>query len=82
MEIICKLILTQILKIEDVELTVANNDSQIKIFDTDDFELQAMLIKTVEKNKYILLIRSNVNSSSILPIVCHEMIHLKQYYNN
>lgn len=78
---ICKLILTQILGIEDIVLTVANNDSQIKIFDTDDFELKAMLIHNSNLPNYTLLIRSDVGAGEILSIVCHEMIHLKQYYN-
>ncbi|MBO7692863.1 MAG: hypothetical protein J6T10_09570 [Methanobrevibacter sp.] len=43
MEKLCKIILSQILKIDDVELTVAIGDSQIRLFDTPDFELQAML---------------------------------------
>jgi hypothetical protein len=70
---ICKLILTQILNIDDVELTVANNDSQISIFDTSDFELRAMLIKQPISKRYTLLIRSNVTGSELLSIVCHEM---------
>ena len=77
---ICKLILTQILHIDDVELTVANNDNQIKIFDTSDFELLALLIKQPTSHRYTLLIRSNVSGSELLSIVCHEMWHLEQYY--
>ena len=79
MTTICKLILTQILNIQDVELTVVTNDSQVKIFDTPDFELQAMLIGYPSLKKYSLILRSNIGAASILSVVCHEMVHLDQY---
>jgi hypothetical protein len=44
MEKTCKIILSEILKIDDVELNVVIGDSQIRMFDTPDFELKAMLI--------------------------------------
>lgn len=77
---ICKLILTQILGIKDVELTVVTNDSQIKIFDTPDFELQAMMLGNRPLKKYTLLLRSNIGAANVLSIVCHEMWHLSQMY--
>ena len=79
MTTICKLILTQILNIKDIELIVVTNDSQVKIFDTPDFELQAMLIGYPNLNKYSLILRSNIGAASILSVVCHEMVHLDQY---
>ena len=80
MTTICKLILVEILGIKDVELTVTSNDNQIKLFDTKDFELQAMLLGNPNLKKYTLLIRSNVSSSSTLSIICHEMWHLSQMH--
>lgn len=79
MTTICKLILTQILNIQDIELTVATNDSQVKMFDTPDFELHAMLIGYPNLKKYSLILRSNIGAASILSVVCHEMVHLDQY---
>ena len=73
MVIICKLILTQILNIDDVELNIVNNDSQIKIFDTPDFKLEAMLIGYPNSKQYTLFLRSDILSSNVLSIVCHEM---------
>ena len=81
MVMICKLILTKILGIEDVELTVVTNDTQIKIFDTPDFELRAMLLGVPTLKKYTLILRSNVGASEVLSIVCHEMWHLSQMYH-
>lgn len=78
---VCKIILTEILGIEDIELSIDVNDSQIKIFDTPDFELKAMMTGYPKLKKYNLLLRSDIGAASVLPIVCHEMIHLKQMYN-
>lgn len=75
---ICKLILTEILGIKDIELTVVTNDVQIKIFDTPDFELQAMLTGNPQWKKYTLFLRSNIGAANVLSIVCHEMWHLAQ----
>lgn len=80
MTTICKLILVEILGIKDVELTVVNNDSQIKIFDTSDFELRAMMLGNQALKKYTLILRSNVGAAEVLSIVCHEMWHLCQMY--
>lgn len=79
MTTICKLILTQILNIQDIELTVATNDSQVKMFDTPDFELHAMLIGHPGLKKYSLILRSTISAADLLSIVCHEMVHLDQY---
>jgi hypothetical protein len=73
MEKLCKIILSEILKIDDVELTVAIGDSQIKRFDTPDFELQAMLTGQPQLKKYTLLLRSSIGAANVLQIVCHEM---------
>lgn len=80
MERICKIILSEILKIDDVELIVAIGDSQIKLFDTPDFELQAILTGQPQLKKYTLLLRSNIGTANVLSIVCHEMWHLAQMY--
>ena len=75
---ITKLILSEILGIKDIELTVVTNDNQVSKFDTKDFELRAMLTGNPNIKKYTLLIRSNVGSSELLSIICHEMVHLNQ----
>ena len=78
---ICKIILTEILGIKDIELTVVTNDTQIKIFDTPDFELKAMLMGQRQLKNYTLLLRSDIGAANVLSIVCHEMWHLKQMYD-
>ena len=78
---ICKIILVEILGIKDIELTVTVNDKQIKMFDTPDFELQAMLLGYPKLKSYTLVLRSNIGAANVLPIVCHEMWHLKQMHN-
>ena len=78
---ICKIILVEILGIKDIELTVTVNDKQIKMFDTPDFELQAMLLGYPKLKSYTLVLRSNIGAANVLSIVCHEMWHLKQMYN-
>lgn len=78
---ICKLILTEILGIKDIELTVVTNDNQVSKFDTKDFELRAMLLGTPSIKKYTLLLRSNIGAAEVLSIVCHEMVHLNQMHN-
>ena len=70
---ICKIILVEILGIKDIELTVTVNDKQIKMFDTPDFELQAMLLGYPKLKSYTLVLRSNIGAANVLSIVCHEM---------
>lgn len=61
-----------------IELILINNDSVLKKFDTNDFELQALLYKTNVLNTYQLIIRTTP-SESIEKIIAHEMVHLNQY---
>lgn len=75
---VCKIILSEILNIDDIELTVTVNDTQIKLYDTPDFNLEAMLLGYPNLKKYTLLLRSDIGAANILPIVCHEMWHLSQ----
>lgn len=79
MTTMCKLILTQILKIEDVDLIVVTNDNMISKFDSNDLEMQAVLQAIPEKHQYRLTYHSRVSAASMLLILCHEMVHLKQY---
>ena len=74
-----KLILTQILGLEDIELVVITNDRAISKFDSNDLEFQAVLQADPEKHKYRLTYHSKAGAANILSILCHEMIHLKQY---
>lgn len=75
----CKLALTQILGITNVELIVVNNDRVITHFDSNDIEMQALLQGEPEKHKYRLNLHSRVNASNVASVVCHELIHLKQF---
>lgn len=75
----CKIALTQILKIENVELVVVTNDKMISRFDSSDIEMQAILQGVPEEHRYRLTLHSRISPSMIPVIVCHELIHLKQY---
>ena len=79
METICKLILTKILGIEDVELYVYTNDKQVSMFDNANIEIRAILTMQPMPHTYTLFLKSNVIYSELLSIICHEMVHLKQY---
>ncbi|MBQ8132513.1 MAG: hypothetical protein IJ193_08490 [Bacilli bacterium] len=79
METMCKLILTQILDVKDVELIAVTNDHMISKFDSSDLEMQAILQAIPEKHQYRLTYHSRVGAGNLLLILCHEMVHLKQY---
>lgn len=79
MTTMAKLILTQILGIENVELTVITKDKAIEKYSSDDLEMQAVLQAIPEQHKYRLTYHSRVSGANLLYILCHEMIHLKQY---
>jgi hypothetical protein len=69
--------ITQILDINDeAELTLMYNDKLLNQLSKGDVEYEALLQNTIP-NKYILMIKSDVSKLHI--IICHEMIHLKQY---
>lgn len=74
-----KIILTQILGLEDIDLVVITNDKAITKFDTNDLELQAILQADPDRHRYRLTYHSRVGAANMLPILCHEMIHLKQH---
>lgn len=78
LQIVCKIILTEILGITDVILNVFTNDTALKRFDTDDVKMQAILSRAGKTNMYTLHLRSDI--TDIIPIICHEMVHLSQYY--
>ncbi len=76
---VCKLILTQILNVTDVELIIVTNDRIISKFDSNDLEMQAILQAIPERHQYRLSLHSRISPSTLPLIICHEMIHLKQY---
>lgn len=80
METICKLILTKILNIQDIQLNIYTDDRTVSKFDNDDIEILAILDGHPEIKIYTLFLRSYVTGSTLLKIICHEMVHLKQYY--
>lgn len=74
----CKIILTEILHLPNVELQVVTNDRLVKKFDTKDVEMQALLDGYPAMHRYILHLRGKLQID-ILEIISHEMVHLKQY---
>lgn len=76
---VTKIILTEILKVPDVNLVVITNDKVISKFDSNDLEFQAMLQAEPEKHNYRLTYHSKTGAADMLSILCHEMVHLKQY---
>ena len=79
MVLICKLILTQILKIDDVSIMVVTDDNFCKRFDTEDIEIKAILQGYPVLKKYILYLKSDISNYELLSVICHEMVHLSQY---
>lgn len=75
----CKIALTQILNINDIELIIITNDKMLNKFDSSDIEMQALLQCDFEKHQYRLTLHSKISQSMLSTIVCHELIHLKQY---
>ena len=80
-EVVCKLILNKILNITDVNLLIVDNDKLVKRFDTTDIEIQAFLQGYPILKKYVLYLRDGISKGMLFHIICHEMIHLKQYYD-
>lgn len=60
---------------EDVELSIMYNDRLLKRL-SKDVEFQALLHSPIPHN-YVLMVREDV--SGLQYIICHEMVHLKQY---
>ena len=61
LQIVCKIILTEILGITDVVLNVFTNDTALKKFDTDDFKIQAVLSRAGKTNMYTLHLRGDLS---------------------
>lgn len=74
-----KIILTEILKVPNIDLVVITNDRAISKFDSNNLEFQAILQADPEKHKYRLTYHSRTGAADMLMILCHEMVHLKQY---
>ena len=79
MTVFCKLALTQILNIKDVMLTIVTKDDLITHFDSDNLEFQALLQGHSELHQYRLVLHSRIYPGELAQIICHELIHLKQY---
>ena len=79
MAVATKIILTEILNVPNVDLTVITNDRLISNFDSNNLEFQAILQAEPERHKYRLTYHSRAGAASMLSILCHEMVHLKQY---
>lgn len=78
LETVCKIILTEILHLPNIELQVVTNDRLVKKFDTKDVEMQALLDGYPAMHRYVLHLRGKLQID-ILEIISHEMVHLKQY---
>ena len=68
------------LRIPEVDIYVMYNDSILDRFSSKDIEIEALLYKNPIKSSYNLYVRKNL--SNIKNVICHEMIHLKQYEDN
>lgn len=62
---------------EDVELALFYNGKLLDKLSTDDVEYSALLQPYPIPKKYSLMVRED--ASSLNQILCHEMVHLKQY---
>ena len=80
MEVIIKLILTKIFNIKNIQLNVYTDDKTVSKFDTKDLEMSAILDGHPQIKTYTLFLRSTIRYYDLLPIICHEMVHLKQYH--
>lgn len=60
---------------EDVELSIIYNDKLLERL-SKDVEFQALLSNPIPHN-YVLMVKEDV--SGLQYIICHEMVHLKQY---
>lgn len=79
MAVASKIILTEILNVPNIDLTVITNDRLISNFDSNNLEFQAVLQAEPERHKYRLTYHSRTGAADMLSILCHEMVHLKQY---
>lgn len=69
----------KLLNLEDVEITVIQNDRMLNNVGGDNYVVNGLLHKTkIPGNNYNLFIRKDTNEP-IRVIICHEMLHLKQY---
>ena len=60
------------------EVVLISSSKMLKKFSTEDVELKALLSPTAFVNVYNLYL-SDIQSSDLNIILCHEMIHLLQY---
>lgn len=66
------------LGISYAEVIITKNDKLLNKFNTNDFQLSALLYKAATPDVYNLIIREYQNEPISL-VLCHEMIHLKQF---
>lgn len=60
----------------EAELTLMYNDKLLNQLSKGDIEYSALLQNPIP-NQYILFVKTDV--SGLQTIICHEMVHLKQY---
>lgn len=61
---------------ENVNITILNNDSLLKKL-SGETEFQAFINQTALNNMFIITIKTGVSCPDL--IICHELVHLKQY---
>lgn len=67
------------LGIANVEITVIKNDSMLDQVGSKDYIVNGLLHKTnIPGNYYNLYLRKDTNEP-LRSIICHEMLHLRQY---
>lgn len=66
------------LHVDNVEISVSYNKSICERLSTKDVQINALLDKTPKDHFYNLVLREKYNAPEM---ICHEMVHLKQYEN-
>lgn len=66
------------LEISTGEVVLISSSKMLKKFSTEDMAIKAFLAPTVFKDKYNLYL-SDTKDCDLDIILCHEMVHLKQY---
>jgi hypothetical protein len=67
----------KILNVDNVSIAVSYNKEICDNMSTKDIQINALLDKTIKENHYNLILREKYNAKEI---ICHEMVHLKQYH--
>ena len=70
--------ITKELDIKDAEIVVTKNDSLLDKFGTMEYRVNGLLHKSAAPGVYNLMVREHPSDSMDL-VLCHELVHLKQF---